>query len=165
MERITNTHVFFWGSEFSNWFDCQFKYKGITFFNSEQAFMWEKALYFHDMVSAENIVKEPDPAICKRIGRKIKNFEAVSWMKKSPEIMTEVNYAKYSQNPRLALLLVDTHPKIIVEASPEDKIWGVGLHWSDNRILDEKNWKGLNLLGKSLMEVRDRLRNEGVYKT
>jgi ribA/ribD-fused uncharacterized protein len=165
MERITDAHIFFWGGEFSNWYDAQFKYKGIMFFNTEQAFMWEKALYFHDMESAKKIIETPYPAICKRIGRKIKNFEAVAWMKKSPEIMTEVNYAKYSQNPRLKLLLVDSHPKTIVEASPEDKIWGIGLHWSDDKVLNENNWKGLNLLGKSLMDVRDRLRNERVYKT
>lgn len=161
MERITDTHVFFWGSEFSNWFECRpnnIKYKGLTFFNSEQAFMWEKAIFFGDMESAEKILKDPDPARCKAIGRRIENFNAEEWAKVSYEIMVAVNYAKYSQNPRLKRTLLSTENKTIVEASPYDKIWGIGLHWEDDACLDEKNWDGQNLLGKALMEVREKLR-------
>jgi len=161
MERVTDKYVFFWGSELSNWYECRvpfIKYKGITFFNSEQAFMWEKVVFFGDMEAAQNIVKNPDPARCKRIGRMIDGFDAEKWSKVSFQIMVDVNYAKYSQNPRLKALLLSTEDKIIVEASPYDTIWGIGLHWENDDCLDESKWKGQNLLGKALMEVRNQLK-------
>jgi len=161
MERITDTHVFFWGSEFSNWFDCTYKnikYKSITFFNSEQAFMWEKAIFFGDMEMAKKIIETPSPKEAKMLGRKIKGFDAEKWAEVSYQIMVDVNYAKYSQNPRLKKTLLSTDNKIIVEASPYDQIWGIGLSHDDDRVLDESQWRGKNLLGKALMEVRERLK-------
>ena len=77
--------------------------------------------------------------------------------------MVDVNIAKYSQNASLKKLLLSTENKVIVEASPMDIIWGVGLHPNDDKVLDESNWRGQNLLGKTLMEVRDKL-NESVEK-
>jgi ribA/ribD-fused uncharacterized protein len=103
-------------------------------------------------------VKNPDPARCKRIGRMIDGFDAEKWSKVSFQIMVDVNYAKYSQNPRLKALLLSTEDKIIVEASPYDTIWGIGLHWENDDCLDESKWKGQNLLGKALMEVRNQLK-------
>jgi hypothetical protein len=67
--------------------------------------------------------------------------------------------AKFGQNSRLKATLLSTENKIIVEASPYDTIWGIGLYHEDDRVLDEKNWKGMNLLGKALMEVREKLRD------
>jgi ribA/ribD-fused uncharacterized protein len=162
MERITDKYVFFWGSELSNWYDCRrpFKYKGLTFFNSEQAFMWEKAVFFGDMETAKNIIGNPDPARCKRLGRLIKGFDVERWMVNSFTFMVAVNYAKFSQNVILKNTLLETEDKIIVEASPYDKIWGIGIHWEDDDCLDENKWKGMNLLGKALMEVRKKLKNE-----
>ncbi len=164
MDRETDTHIFFWGGFLSNWQPSQFKYKGLTFFTSEQAFMWEKALFFHDMEAAAQIMKTPEPSTCKKIGRKVKNFQADQWMKKAYQVMVDVNYEKFKQG-HFRLRLLDTYPKTLVEASPEDRIWGIGLHSSDDRVLSENNWKGQNLLGKALMEVRERLRNESLYKT
>jgi ribA/ribD-fused uncharacterized protein len=164
MERVTDKYVFFWGSEFSNWYDCSrypyIKYKSITFFNSEQAFMWEKAVFFHDMEIAKKIVETPDPRENKALGRKIRGFDSERWMIASYPIMVAVNYAKYSQNVRLKALLLETEDKILVEASPYDKIWGIGLSWQDDDCLDETKWKGMNLLGKALMEVRKQLQEE-----
>jgi len=160
MERVTDKYVFFWNGEFSNWHECRLpfiKYKGITFFNSEQAFMWEKALFFGDMLAAQNIVKDPDPARCKRIGRMIDGFDAQKWSEVSYDIMVAVNYAKYDQSSRLRRTLFETNDKIIVEASPYDTIWGIGLRAEDDDCLDPAKWKGQNLLGKALMEVRKQL--------
>ena len=165
MERITDKYVFFWGSEFSNWYECRLpfiKYKGITFFNSEQAFMWEKAVYFGDMIIAKKIVETPNPKENKGLGRKVKGFDVEKWSEVNFQFMVDVNYAKYSQNPRLKATLLSTGDKIIVEASPYDTIWGIGLHWEDDDVLDESKWKGQNLLGKALMEVRKQLRNEKI---
>src|SRR5208283_3214481 len=127
MERETDKYVFFWGLEFSNWCDCKFNYKRITFFNSEQAFMWEKAIFFGDMHMAEKIIKTPDPRENKSLGRQIKNFDADKWSAVSYDIMVAVNYEKFSQNPHFKTLLLETEDKVLVEASPYDKIWGIGL--------------------------------------
>ena len=158
MERITDKYVFFWGSEFSNWFECDFTYKLHKFRNSEQAFMWEKAVFFGDMETAEKILLTPSPNQNKKLGRKIKNFKEDVWLREGYAIMIAVNMAKFSQNSRLKAILRSTKDRIIVEASPYDTIWGIGLYWEDDRVLDEKKWRGLNLLGKALMEVREKLR-------
>jgi ribA/ribD-fused uncharacterized protein len=158
MERITDKYVFFWGSEFSNWFECKFTYKNLTFFNSEQAFMWEKAIYFGDTETAALILKTPSPNQNKKLGRKIKNFKTDVWLKEGYAIMIAINTAKFSQNSKLKTILLSTENKILVEASPHDTIWGIGLYHEDDKVLDEKNWKGQNLLGKALMCVRDEIR-------
>lgn len=160
MERITDKYVFFWGSELSNWYSAFFTYKNHNFANSEQAFMWEKAVTFKDNESADMILHTPSPMSNKQLGRKVKNFDAKVWSEVSYQIMVDVNMAKFSQNPRLAKLLLSTENKTIVEASPDDCIWGIGLYWSNNDCLDESKWKGTNWLGKALMDVREKLRNE-----
>ncbi len=169
--RTTDTHVFFWGGELSNWSDCQFKYKGLTFYNSEQAFMWEKAMYFNDIDTAEQILRTPNPKLNKALGRRVKNFNAEAWAIVSFPIMVAVNYAKYSQaeksndvryihSRRARKILLETGDKTIVEASPYDKIWGIGLGLDNDDCLEESKWVGLNLLGKALMEVRKMLSDE-----
>jgi ribA/ribD-fused uncharacterized protein len=155
MERITDTHVFFWGSELSNWHPCNFKYKEHIFHNSEQAFMWEKAMYFGDHETASMILACPTPSVAKKLGRKVKNFDKTVWLTAGYEAMLNVNYAKFDQNKGLKSSLLSTENKTIVEASPYDVIWGIGLHWEDDKVLDESQWRGMNLLGKVLMEVRE----------
>lgn len=158
MERVTDTHVYFWGLKLSNWYPVRFMYKDIEFDNTEQAFMWEKAMLFGDHDTADRILDTPDPKAAKGLGRKVKNFDAERWMINGYTVMVAVNYAKFSQYPRLKSILLNTGNKTIVEASPYDKIWGIGIHWNDDTCLDEANWKGMNLLGKALMEVRKQLR-------
>lgn len=158
MERITDKYVFFWGSEFSNWYDCHVTYNGMHFFNSEQAFMWKKAVFFDDTKTAIEIAHTSSPAKAKRLGRKVQNFDAQKWSEVCFPIMVEVNFAKYQQNPGLKATLLSTGDKEIVEASPYDSIWGIGLHWEDDRVLNKDEWKGLNLLGRALMEVRESLK-------
>jgi ribA/ribD-fused uncharacterized protein len=160
MERITDKYVFFWGSEFSNWFECRFTYKNLNFYNSEQAFMWEKAIYFGDTETAALILKTPPPNQNKKLGRKVKNFKEDVWLRDGYEIMIAVNMTKFSQNSKLKAILLSTEDKILVEASPEDTVWGIGLYWENDNCLDEKNWKGMNLLGKALMEVREKLKTK-----
>lgn len=159
-ERVTNTHVYFWGSYLSNWYECRFKYKNLNFYNTEQAFMWEKAVYFGDMKIAEEILRTPNPKENKALGRKVKNFNANEWTKVSFQIMVDVNNEKFTQNRLLKSNLLETGNKILVEASPKDNIWGIGLIWSDDRVLDDFNWIGLNLLGKALMVVRENIKSK-----
>ena len=154
MERVTDKYVFFWGSEFSNWYDSSLIYDSIVFYNSEQAFMWKKAMFFNDTETARKIAQVSNPSIAKKLGRQVKNFDIQKWSEVSYQIMVDVNFAKYGQKPLLKEILLSTGDKTVVEASPYDTIWGIGLHWSDDAVLDEANWKGQNLLGKALMEVR-----------
>ena len=161
MERVTEKYAFFWGSEFSNWYYCPITYKGIEFFNTEQIFMWEKAMFFNDTEIADKIIKsDGNPSVAKKLGRQVKNFDSNKWLEEGYKVMVKANLAKYQQNPILRNILLGSGDRIIVEASPHDIIWGVGIHWIDDNILDEKNWRGQNLLGKALMEVRENIKSE-----
>jgi len=159
-ERITDTHIFFWNGPFSNWYDAEFEYKNHKFENSEQAFMWLKALHYGDDEIAEKILNTPDPRKNKALGREIKGFIEEDWTLHSLGYMIDVNIAKFSQNPDLKEHLKNSGDKIIVEASPYDKVWGIGLHQDDDRVLDESQWDGENKLGITLMTVRTKLKNK-----
>ena len=158
-DRVTDTHVYFWGDPtLSNWGPAEFNHKGLKFYNSEQAYMYEKAMYFDDKEIAQQILENDNPRTAKNLGRKVKNFNEDEWASAGYDFMIDVCYAKFKQNEHLAEVLLSTGNKIIVEGSPYDKIWGVGLHWTSEKILNEANWRGKNLLGKALMEVRGMLK-------
>ena len=157
--RETETHIYFWGSLFSNWANTPFKYKNISFENSEQAYMWEKCMFFGQEGMAEDVLFSKEPRECKSIGRSIPNFDEAKWSEISFQVMRDVNLEKYRQHKDSLKFLKESGDKIIVEASPFDKIWGIGLHYDEEDVLDESKWKGQNLLGKVLMEVRETLKN------
>ena len=158
--RITNTHVYFYGGPFSNWATSPFILPdgNITVHNAEQAFMFCKAVFFKDQDIAYQIILETNPKKAKKLGREIKGYDDKKWEKQRFYEMVYVNIHKYSQNKAFGTALIETKDRVLVEASPYDKIWGVGLDENNDLILDHKNWKGQNLLGKALMEVREKLR-------
>lgn len=151
---MNENYVFFWGGFLSNWHPAQMNYKGKFFYNSEQAYMWEKALYFDDEESAEEILKTSSPSEAKKLGRKVKGFDTDEWNKVSYNIMYEVCLEKFKQNKDLKKYLIDTNEKILVEASPYDKIWGIGLNEERAKRTEPSKWEGMNWLGKVLMDVR-----------
>jgi len=157
--KTTDTHVYFWNGIYSNWDNCHFTdpKSCIRFQNSEQAFMWYKAAFFDDEETKKLIEYTPNPKQVKQLGRQVKKYNDETWNTIRFENMVYVNELKFSQNPHYGKALLNTENRIIVEASPYDKIWGVGLLEDDPLILDEKNWKGLNLLGKALMDVRSKM--------
>ena len=157
-ERETDTHLYFLRGILSNFEKCYIKYKGHLFATTEQAFMWEKAVFFNDHESASKILKEENPAKAKKLGREVKNFDDSKWSKVCYEIMYKINYEKYFQNTRLKNILLNTDDKILVEANPRDTRWAIGLSAEDDRVLDESQWQGENLLGKVLMQIRDELK-------
>ena len=158
--RETDTHIYFFRNKdiYSNFYYSNIKISTITFCCSEQALMYFKARLFKDDEIAGNILQNNNPHEIKQLGRKVKNFDENIWLKERDTILFQILYQKFCKNPYLKKELLKTNDKILVEASPYDKIYGVGLSEDNDNILDDKNWKGENLLGNILMNVRDMLK-------
>tara|TARA_B100001057_G_C22828322_1_gene942332 strand:- start:132 stop:635 length:504 start_codon:yes stop_codon:yes gene_type:complete len=143
---------------FSNWWYCEFKdSKGFLYQNTEQYMMAKKAELFDDKITHEQIMSNPNPKTCKNLGRRVKGFNNSIWDKNKYQIVLEGCFLKFSQNQFLREKLLSTGSKILVEASPYDKIWGIGLTEEQARQTNPSLWPGQNLLGQCLMEVRSRL--------
>ena len=162
--KIFGKYVTFWGSCFSNFYPCSFDLDGRTWNCSEQYFMYMKAKLFGDEEIAKKILGSHEAADAKKLGRKVKNFDANTWSNISRNIMYAAVYSKFSQNQDLkdALLYDKFADKHFVEGNPFDKIWSVGLPWDNPLIGDERNWNGTNWLGKILDEVREKLKEKVV---
>lgn len=156
--RVTDKYLFFWGGFLSQWAKCKFTENNISFNTCEQYMMYHKAMVFSDTVTAQEILKVSDPKKQKALGRKVKGFNDKAWDLHKYQTVIQGNFLKFSQNPKLKESLLATGDKILVEASPFDRIWGIGLAAENDLVLDEKNWRGQNLLGKALMDVREKLK-------
>ncbi|WP_028215109.1 NADAR family protein [Paraburkholderia mimosarum] len=155
MQRIGNYTIFFGADDaLSNWHRCRFVYRGHAFSSVEQFMMFSKAKLFGDEQSAAAILATHDPRKQKAIGRKVAGFESAIWESKRESIVFVGCREKFSQNARLKAVLLSTDPTELVEASPWDCIWGVGLKADDPEIGNPLKWRGLNLLGKTLTHVR-----------
>lgn len=151
--------VFFWKTSdvygcFSNWYLADFISNGIKYNCSEQYMMHHKALLFKDNATAKKILDTTDPKEQKKLGREVKNFDKQIWDKKAKDIVFAGCYSKFYQNEKLLAILLSTGNKVLVEASPYDKIWGIGLAYDDPRALNKDYWLGTNWLGETLMSVR-----------
>lgn len=162
--KLTDKYIFFYGNKdhFSNFYQTKFIVNGINFSCGEQFIMYNKAILFNDIDIATQIINESDPVKIKKLGRKVKNFNDNIWSKMREQIAYNGLYAKYKQNIILHDYIIETDMLKIVEASPIDKIWGIGLGIYDIQIEDKKNWKGSNILGKILMNVRSQLLYESI---
>lgn len=157
-------YTFFWGGIFSQWARFDMSIDGIKFNCCEQYMMYSKAKLFGDEDSARLILISTNPSEQKRLGRKVRGFNLEQWSKVCFSIVYKANYAKFSQNPTLKEGLMATADKILVEASPEDRIWGIGMGIEDTGIENPVNWKGSNLLGFALTLVKQELK-EIKYKS
>uniref|UniRef100_A0AC35U8R3 DUF1768 domain-containing protein n=1 Tax=Rhabditophanes sp. KR3021 TaxID=114890 RepID=A0AC35U8R3_9BILA len=144
-------------SVFSNHYPCSFTVDDIQFNCSEQYFIYGKAITFKDKKMAKDILMENDPVKQKRLGRKVKDFDKVVWDKEGYNCMKRGLKAKFSQNKDLEEILLSTKDAFIVECAARDRLWGIGCGISNPDRLNRKAWKGQNLLGKVLMEVRSSL--------
>ena len=159
--------VFFWGHQapktgtskscFSQWFESSFEENRVTFKKAEHYMMYYKAMTFENEDIAKKILNSEHPAEAKKLGREVIGFDEERWNKERFAIVVQANLLKFSQNPALTEFLCSTGKRILVEASPVDTVWGVGMAADDEAILSPQNWKGLNLLGYALMEVRSQL--------
>lgn len=159
--RMTDKYVLFWGHAFSQWALRPMKIDGVVYNCCEQYMMAEKARMFGDDKALAKIMEEQDPERQKAIGRQVKGFKENLWNAKARDIVYKANYHKFSQNDDCLKLLREAGDRTIVEASPTDTIWGIGLSETDPRATDPSRWRGTNWLGECLMKVRDTLRSEG----
>lgn len=172
-ENVRRNHdvpiIYFWGhtpnpkkmttSCLSQWYDCYFEVDGVQYHTTEQYMMANKALLFGDDEVLEKIMATNSPFEYKKLGRKIGRFVQERWDARKYDIVVEGNKAKFSQNPDLKAFLLSTGDAILVEASPYDTIWGIGLSKEEAEKGCVEQWRGENLLGFALMEVRDWLKD------
>jgi len=161
--------LFFWGHStlsmkiskacLSQWYDkYPFIVDGVKFTTAEHYMMAYKAKLFGDESMFIVIANSQNPREVKKFGREIGNFDQQLWDANKFQIVVDGNYAKFSQNPELKEFLLNTSDDIIVEASPYDTIWGIGMLSGNADANDPRKWKGENLLGFALMEVRSKLK-------
>ena len=162
----TPKYLYFWGHTgrgelgkevFSQWYPAAFKLQGDTYATAEHYMMAEKARLFHDEATRQAILRAPHPDVAKRLGRQVQHFEEARWDAARFEVVVRGNAAKFGQHPALRDYLRATGSRVLVEASPVDAIWGIGLAQDHPQAADPATWRGLNLLGFALMEVRDTL--------
>lgn len=164
----TPDYLFFWGhhqsgnsitkSCFSQWFPANFVIDSVRYSSAEHFMMAEKAKLFNDMDVHQKIIGAATPDEAKSLGRKVKGLIEELWVINRFGIVVQGNIAKFSQNPPLKDYLLSTGSKVLVEASPVDNIWGIGLAEGDERARNPVLWQGLNLLGFALMQTRDQIR-------
>ena len=143
----------------SNWYLCKFTYGNYTYSSTEQFMMAQKALLFRDFEVFDKILKTNSPKTIKRLGKQVKNYDDAIWSQVRQPMMHRGIRAKFQQNPDLLQKLIDTDDAILAECSPYDKFWGIGLAVGDPRIQETAKWKGTNLLGNVLMDVRSELKS------
>jgi ribA/ribD-fused uncharacterized protein len=152
--------TFFWGGPFSQWHPSQFEVGGEVFVTAEQFMMAGKARLFGDEAMRERIMATKSPRTQKQLGRKVAGYQDDVWPAAAKKIVYDGNHAKFTQNPDLLETLLATAGTTLVEASPYDRRWGIGLREDDPRALDRATWRGTNWLGEVLTRLRDDLLKE-----
>ncbi|MEM6770688.1 MAG: NADAR family protein, partial [Bacteroidota bacterium] len=167
-QGLTPNYIYFWGhrplpdrigpSCMSQWFAAGFEHDGKYFHTAEHWMMYHKAMTMQDHASAEAVLANSDPRAVKAIGRKVKNYDDKLWAARKFAVVVEGNVRKFGASRKLKQYLLGTGNAVLVEASPYDAQWGIGMGAEEARRLnDPSQWRGTNLLGWALMEARDRL--------
>ena len=141
----------------SQWQKCTFEVDGVTYNCAEQYMMAEKARIFGDEDTRQRIMKEEEPDIIKDLGREVKGFDPEVWDQHKFDVVVKGNLAKFGQIEKLRKFLLNTGSAILVEASPYDRVWGIGMREDNKDASNAEKWYGINLLGFALMVVRDKL--------
>lgn len=150
-------HTYFWDGPFSQWSTSPFFLDGITFSTAEQYMMYKKASVFADTETAIKILDTDSPRIQKQLGREVKNFNVDVWESIARDVVLRASLAKFTQNEIHFNALMETAGTLLVEASPYDKVWGIGLDAEDAACTPSEEWPGKNWLGLALTETRDSL--------
>ncbi len=160
-ERFT----FFWGGPFSQWHPCTFRVEGMRYNCAEQYMMQQKALLFGDTEMAAEIMSARHPRRQKALGRQVRRFNGERWAQVARDIVFRGNLAKFTQDAELQAILLATAGTTLVEASPRDSIWGIGLAEDDPRAQNRSSWRGTNWLGEVLTRVRETILQEQSLST
>ena len=160
---MNKRYEFFCGGPFSQWHQCNFTIRDIPFISMKQYTMYEKAMLFDDHETAQLILQASDPKIQKALGRKIKNFDISHWNNNASQIVFRGSNGKYTQNKRLYDMLINTYPAQLVEATPYDSLWGIGIDEKTAVRTPDYQWPGKNWLGIILTDLRDFLMEEETY--
>ena len=160
-------YLFFWGHQskgntiskscFSQWYTSPFSENSNSFATAEHYMMYGKAKLFGDTDAMQKALNAKNPGAVKAVGRAVKGFDGAIWDANKFDLVVKANLAKFSSNDDLKCFLINTSNRVLVEASPVDKIWGIGLAQDDEAASNPNLWKGENLLGFALMEVREKL--------
>ncbi|MEI7675100.1 MAG: NADAR family protein [bacterium] len=153
---VDNKVVYFWRGQFSQWWRSPIyddKHK-VNFNTAEQGMMYYKAILFDDKETAAKILEAKSPRDQKDLGRLVKGYNEEKWLNNRINIVTYINYMKFSQDDTLHSLIVSLKDWEFVEASPMDKIWGIGLAEDNEDIFDVTKWQGLNLLGQCIKNAQ-----------
>ena len=164
----TVDYLLFWGhspkrpdvtdaSCLSQWFPARFELDGISYATAEHFMMAEKARLFGDESALARILASTSPSEAKAHGRSVQNYSDAAWERARLEAVVRGNVAKFGQNEALGAFLRSTRERVLVEASPRDRIWGIGMGASNPDARIPARWRGRNLLGFALMEARVRL--------
>lgn len=141
----------------SQWWPCRFSVGGLEYQSAEHWMMAQKAQLFGDDAAVPGILAARTPAEAKKLGRQVRGFDEARWKAACFEIVTSGNVHKFGQDPVLRDYLLGTANRVLVEASPRDLVWGIGLGAANEAATDPRRWRGRNLLGFALMEARERL--------
>lgn len=161
--------LFFWGHQpskdgsittscLSQWWPAPFTVDRLTYATAEHWMMAGKARLFGDDEAVRRVLAAASPKQAKQVGREGRGFDGASWDAEKFRLVSEGSFQKFRQNGPLGEFLLATKDAVLVEASPVDRIWGIGLAAGDERAANPLTWRGDNLLGFALMEARDRLR-------
>ena len=142
----------------SNWYLSDFTAEGILFSSMEQYMMYRKAVLFDDDKVAKEILHTKDVGKIKALGRQVKNYNDIIWNGRRQVIIYQGLLEKFRQNLNLKECLLQTGDAILAECAVQDKIWGIGISMKDEQRFAISKWRGQNLLGFALMEVREKLR-------
>jgi ribA/ribD-fused uncharacterized protein len=149
--------LFFYGGTYSQWWRAPFEVDGKYYYTSEHWMMAKKAETFGDKDALSKIFTNESPSDVKAFGRKVKNFDPKVWAEVAFEHVVQGNVHKFTQNHHDHEQLISDGDKVLVEASPYDKIWGIGFNEFTAPHLSVDEWNGTNLLGYAIMEARKRI--------
>ncbi|MFF5500136.1 NADAR family protein [Streptomyces aquilus] len=142
----------------SQWWPAPFVVDGVTYATAEHWMMAGKARLFGDAEAERRVLAAGHPAVAKKEGRLVRGFDEETWQRERFGIVVEGSVHKFASDARLREFLLSTGERVLVEASPVDRVWGIGLAATDEAASDPERWRGPNLLGFALMEARGRLR-------
>ncbi|WP_405882805.1 NADAR family protein [Streptomyces sp. NBC_01136] len=142
----------------SQWWPSPFMVDGVSYATAEHWMMAGKARLFGDAEAERSAIEARSPALAKKAGRLVRGFDEAIWERERFGIVVEGSVHKFAVHPELRAFLLGTGARVLVEASPMDRVWGIGLAADDERTASPERWRGLNLLGFALMEARERLR-------